>query len=278
MEMSGGLVVGELLAVEGVCKGFFRGGAYVGVLKDVSLGVAAGEVVGITSRRRLGGKTTLLEIAGGLQSPDSGVVRLAGQEFQPSGRGWRGWRGARRGRSSVPVLGHDVVWVSSSGPNQELEVSSYVGSPLAVHGRRRDVRRLAAGALERVGAEDCVGRRWGELSNWQRALVGLARGFAGSPQLVILDDLLDGHSSRDTDVAADLLRSLLEESERPCCVLVSAGYYETAVVLADQVWTITARGTLVRRSGPRADATDDATILPFPNPTKTLGSRDAGSG
>jgi len=271
-------MVGDLLSLDGVCKGFFRGQAYLGVLKDVSLKVEAGEVVGITSRRRLGGKTTLLEIAAGMQTPDSGVVTLAGQELQLAGRNWRAWRR----RSSGPVLGHDVVWVSSNGPNQELEVSKYVGSPLAVHGRSGDVRRLAAGALERVGAEDCIGRRWGELSNWQRALVGLARGFAGSPQLVIFDDLLDGHASRDTDVASDLLHSLIEDSERPCSVLVSAAYYESAVVLADQVWSITPRGTLVRRSGPRAPATDDAhddaTILPFPNHSEKQGSRDIGSG
>ncbi len=274
--------MGELLSLDGVCKGFFRGHAYLGVLTDVSLEVGAGGVVGITSRRRLGGKTTLLEIAAGMHTPDSGVVTLGGRGFQPPGSGWRPWRDARRERLSGPVLGHDVVWVSGSGPNQELEVSKYVGSPLAVHGRHRDVRRLAAGALERVGAEDCIGRRWGELSNWQRALVGLARGFAGSPQLVIFDDLLDGHGSHDTDVASDLLHSLVEECERPCGVLLSAGYYESAVVLADQVWSITPRGALVRRSGPRVDATDetrdDASVLPFPNHTETQGSRDVGSG
>lgn len=260
----------------GVCKGFFRGEAYSGVLKDVSLEVGAGEVVGVTSRRRLGGKTTLLEIAAGMQSPDSGVVTLGGRELVPAGRSWPAWGDARRGRSRGPVLGHDVVWVSSNGPHQELEVSKYVGSPLAVHGRG-GVRRLAAGALERVGAEDCIGRRWGELSNWQRALVGLARGFAGSPQLVVFDDLLDGHGSRDTDVASDLLHSLIEESERPCGVLVSAGYYESAIALADQVWSITPHGTLVRRSGARAGATgeddrDDATILPFPNHADSAGA------
>jgi ABC-type taurine transport system ATPase subunit len=275
-------MVGELLSLDGVCKGFFRGQTYVGVLTDVSLRIGSGEVVGITSRQRLGGKTTLLEIAAGMQPPDSGIVTLDGRQYSLAGRGWRVWRETRRGRSSGPVLGHDVVWVSSSGPNQELEVSKYVGSPLAVHGHHRDVRRLAAGALERVGAEDCIGRRWGELSNWQRALVGLARGFAGSPQLVIFDDVLDGHGSRDTDVASDLLHSLMEESERPCGVLVSAGYYESAVVFADQVWSITPRGTLVRRSGPQANATDetdnDATILPFPDHTETQGSRDMGSG
>ncbi|MGP0100138.1 MAG: ATP-binding cassette domain-containing protein, partial [Solirubrobacteraceae bacterium] len=272
-------LVGELLSLVGVSKGFWRGQAYVGVLKDVSLDVGVGEVVAITSRRRLGGKTTLLEIAAGMQHPDSGSVTLAGRDLQPARKRWWALWEASPERSGGPVLGHDVVWVSGNGPHRELEVSKYVGSPLAVHGSS-DVRTLAAEALDRVGARDCVGRRWGELSNWQRALVGLARGFAGSPQLVVFDDILDGHTSRDTDAAADLLRSLLAEANRPCAVLLSTGYYEAAVVLADQVWTITPRGTLARRSGrtPETTSDDDATILPFPAPGERQDSHRIGSG
>ena len=78
---------------------------------------------------------------------------------------------------------------------------------------RRGAERAAARALERVGARECIGRRWAELSNWQRVLVGLARGFAGSPRVVIIDDLLDALGGRDTEEASDLLRSLVEESE-----------------------------------------------------------------
>jgi ABC-type nitrate/sulfonate/bicarbonate transport system ATPase subunit len=263
--------MGELLSVDGVCKGYWRGESWLGVLKDVSLEVGRGEVVAVIGRR-LGGKTTLLEIVAGLQSADSGSVSLTGRELQgPRDRSWnwRAWRAARRERSAGPLLGHDVLWVNRDGPHQELEVSKYVGWPLAVHEHRpRAARMLAAGALERVGAQDCVGRCWGELSDWQRVLVGLARAFAGNPQLVVIDDLLDGLGRRDTDVASDLLRSLVDESEARCGVLLSTGYFESAVVLADQVWALTQRGTLKRRSGRRASTNDedhdDATILPFP--------------
>jgi ABC-type taurine transport system ATPase subunit len=268
------LLVGELLSVDGVCRGFFRGETYLDVLKDVSFSVRSGGVVAITSRRRLAGKTTLLEIVTGMQMPDSGTVMLDGREVRPPLSGWRAGLDGRRGRPAAPKLGHDIVWVSSTGPHRELEVSKYVGSPLAVHGRG-DVRRLAAAALDRVGAQKLIGRSWGELSDWQRALVGIARGFAGRPQLVVIDDLLDWHNSSETEELSDLLHTLIEEAERPCAVLLTAGQ-EAGIVLADELWSITPAGTLVRRSGPRPN--DDATILPFPTHGEKQGSRRTGSG
>jgi len=267
------LVVGELLLVDGVCKGYWRGGLWSDVLKEVSVGVGRGEVVAVIGPR-LGGKTTLLQIAAGMETPDSGRVLLGGRELSSRGEGsraWRAWWAARRERVGVPLLGRDVVWVSRDGPHQDLEVAKYVGWPLAVHDRgHRDARMMAARALERVGARECMGRCWGELSNWQRVLVGLARGFAGSPQLVVIDDLLDALGSHDTETASDLLRSLVEESEPRCGVLMSAGYFDSAVVIAEEVWALTPRGALVRRSGRRASTDDDDrddVVVPFPKHT-----------
>ena len=255
------------LQVQGVRKGFWRGGSYLGVLQDVSLEVAAGEVVAVVGRR-LGGKSTLLEIVAGIEAPDEGTVTLAGRAVRAQGRpAIRGLWGLRGTRGADPLLGRDLVFVSREGPHQELDVSKYIGGPLAIHGQRnRDVQRLAGTALERVGATELAGRRWGELSNYQRALVGLARAFAGTPQFVILDDLLDAHDRRDTETLSDTLHNLLEDSDRPCGVLLSAGYYETAVVLANRVCSLTPQGTLVHASGPKPDDAPIATILPLHKP------------
>jgi ABC-type nitrate/sulfonate/bicarbonate transport system ATPase subunit len=268
-----------VLQVQSVSKGYWRGGSYLGVLKDVSLQVTPGEVVAVIGRR-LGGKSTLLEIVGGIQAPDAGTVALAGRPVRAQRRrSVREWWAARRARSTDPVLGHDVVLVTRDGPHQELEVCKYVGGPLAVRGSRRsDVRRIAAAALERVGAGDCAGRCWGELSHYQRALVGLARAFAGTPQLVILDDLLDAHTRRDTQTLSDTLHTLVEESGR-CAVLLSAGYYETAVVLADRVCSLE-NGTLVHNSGPRVRAGQHrpaATVVQL-HKRADRGTRDIGCG
>jgi putative ABC transport system ATP-binding protein len=202
--------MGELLSLVGVCKGFSRGGQWAGVLEDVSFELRQGEVAAIVGRR-LGGKTTLLKLAAGIERPDRGSVSIGNQQLAELGE-----------RSRARLLGAEIIWIDRAGPSLEVEVSRFVGWPLALHGLgRREAERLATQALVRVGAEGCIGRGWDELSNWQRVLVSLARAFAGAPRLVIVDDLLDALGSRATERAFDLLRCLIEESQPRCGVLVS---------------------------------------------------------
>jgi predicted ABC-type transport system involved in lysophospholipase L1 biosynthesis ATPase subunit len=254
-------VVVEVLLVDGVWKGYSRGGRWIGVVEGVSFEVGRGEVVAVVGSR-LDGKTTLLKVAAGMERPDRGSVSLAGRELT-----------GLRERARSRLLGHEIVWVDRDGPELGLEVSKFVGWPLALHGRgRRDAERMAGQALERVGARDCVGRRWGELSNWQRVLVGLARAFAGDPQLVVVDDLLDALGSRATEEASDLLRSLVEESGSRCGVLMSASDMESAL-FADRVWSITRKGKLNALFGQRGE---DAHIIPFPRPAERQGSQGLG--
>jgi predicted ABC-type transport system involved in lysophospholipase L1 biosynthesis ATPase subunit len=239
----------ELLVVDGVCKGFSRGGHWLAVLGGVSFEVGRGEIVGVVGSR-LEGKTTLLRVAAGMERPDQGAVWLEGRDLASVGD-----------RARARLLGHEIVWVDRDGPELGLEVSKFVGWPLALHGRgRREADRLAAGALERVGALACVGRRWGELSNWQRVLVGLARAFAGAPRLVVIDDLLDALGGRATEEASDLLRSLVEESEPRCGVLMSASDMDSAL-FADRVFSLTRKGTLKAFSG---QLRSHARVIPFP--------------
>jgi putative ABC transport system ATP-binding protein len=254
------VMVVELLSVEGVWRGFARGGQYTGVLKDVSFVVERGEVVGIIGER-FEGKTTLLKIVAGLEAPDRGSVSLEGQELTGLGD-----------QARARLLGHEIVWIDRDGPGLDVEVSKFVGWGLALHGRRH-ADLLAVRALERVEARECMGRCWRDLSNWQRVLVGLARAFAGSPRIVVIDDLLDALGSRATEEASDLLRSLVEESEPRCGVLMSASGMESAV-FADRIWSLTRKGAL--KSLSNQPSSDNADILPFPKHTENQGSRGVG--
>jgi len=221
------------LSVEGVWKGYRRGSEWVQVLDNVSFDVEPGEIVAITGSK-LAGKTTLLKMAAGMERPNKGTVSLGSRQLT-DGRGG--------------LLGHTIRWVDDEGPKLKLDVVKFVGLPLALHGSKRgEAERMAAQALERVGAKSCLGRRWGELSNWQRVLVGLARGFAGNPQVVVIDDLLDVRGGRATEEAADLLRSLVEASESRCGVLMSVSDMESAM-FADRVWSITGKRSLKLMAG-----------------------------
>ncbi len=219
-------------------KGYRRGDEWVPVLSDVSLEVLPGEIVAVVGSR-LAGKTTLLKLAAGVERPDEGAVLLGG-----------------RALVDLADRPREVRWVDRDGPGLEVGVAEFVGWPLAPGGRgRKQAERAAVQMLDRVGARDCVGRSWGELSNWQRMLVGLARGFVGSPQFVVVDDLLDALGEPATEQASDLVRSLVEASEPRCGLLMSASDMESAM-FADRVLTITSKGSLKLLSGRLTDAGD----------------------
>lgn len=214
----------ELLRLVDVSKGYTRGDRWHAVLHDVSLRVGPREVVAVVGSR-YEGKTTLLRIAAGFEHPDRGEVWVGGQELSKASEKVR-----------AVVRGSAMAWVHRGGSAVPLRVMDAVGLPLATgrkHGRR-EVRRLAAAALDRVGVPDCGRQHWADLSNWERVLVALARGIVGRPTLMLVDDLLDGLGPWRTQQAAELLTSVVDELG--CGVLMSVSDMEGALA-ADRVLT-----------------------------------------
>jgi predicted ABC-type transport system involved in lysophospholipase L1 biosynthesis ATPase subunit len=254
--------MGELLAMSGVCKGSWDGRRPVQVLTGLSLTVDQGEIVAVVGSDGMG-KTTLLEIAAGIQLPDEGEVLIGDLDLA-----------SLSSRERERLLGYEVAWTDRKEPRLPWKARDYVALPLAFGRRpgRREARNLAGRALERVGAGECAERRWGELSVWEQVLVGFARGIAGRPRWMVADDLFDGLARRQTQDAGDLLRDLVEELG--CGVLMSADDLETALV-ADRVWLFERGGRLRLMSD---QSRGEATIIDFPNGgSQSRSSRSVGS-
>jgi ABC-type lipoprotein export system ATPase subunit len=250
----------ELLSLRGVGKGYRRGGRWLRVLVDVSLDVGPGELVAVVGSRGEG-KTTLLEVAAGLRLPDEGEVWLSDVDLACCSDAER----ARR-------LGGEIAWVHHEGTGVKFDVVDYVGLPLAMgrrHGRHA-AERLALNALERVGVAECAHQRWEELSNWERVLVGLARGVVGKPRLMILDDVGDGLGMRKTREAGELLQGLV--AELGCGVLMSTSDLE-ATLVADRVWSFE-RGRLKLMSDQNRTHAD---VIDFPGTRRSRASGGASS-
>jgi predicted ABC-type transport system involved in lysophospholipase L1 biosynthesis ATPase subunit len=217
------VMMGELLSLEGVYKSYRRGARRLPVLVDVALEVHAGEIVAVVGPRHAG-KTTLLKIAAGLEEPDAGTVRLGDLDLV-------GCSDEERSR----VLGHEIAWIHGQSTRVRFVVLDDLALPLVMgrgHGRR-EAEDLAMEALGRVGVPECARRRWDDLSNWERVMVGFARGFACRPRLMVVDDVIDGFGMTKTREAGELLLSFAEETG--CGVLMSASDVEP-VLVADRMW------------------------------------------
>lgn len=229
--------MGEVvLRLDGVGRSFRRGRRRWRVLVDVSMSVSAGEVVGVVGARGEG-KTTLLEVAAGIELPDEGHVWFDGEDLTGCSV-----------EQQAELLGGQISWMHREGMGG-FRVLDYVGMPLAMGrgGRMSAADDLALEALRRFGVEDCAQRDWDELSNWERLLVMFARGFVGRPRLAVIDDLLDGLGPRRTREASEMLLSVAQELG--CGVLVGASDFE-AVFLADRVLCFDGSGGLQVMSDP----------------------------
>ncbi|QTE31422.1 ABC transporter ATP-binding protein [Pengzhenrongella sicca] len=167
-----------MVRVAGVDRTFGSGRSAVHALRDVSLDIAPGEMVALVGRSG-SGKTSLLNIIGGLDAPDAGTISIGSTEV--TGLDEAGLVRLRRDVVSFVFQTFGLIPVLSAAEN--------VGVPLRLRrlpaaDRERRVRLL----LELVGLGEHADQRPPELSGGQQQRVAIARALAGSPQLLIADE------------------------------------------------------------------------------------------
>lgn len=148
------------------------------VLRDVSLAVAPGEIVGLAGSNGAG-KTTLFRVASRVLRPDHGEVRIAGRPIGELSR--------RELARQLAVVPQDVA---VTFPFRAGEVVLMGRSPhLSGLGfeSRHDVD-TARCALEELGIAHLAERSMLELSGGERQLVLVARAFAQDPRVLLLDE------------------------------------------------------------------------------------------
>ncbi len=210
-----------LLSVSGVSVRYPSATA----LADVSLEVLAGELVIVWGPAR-SGRTTLLEIAAGLRSPDSGAVAF-------DGRGPRASLGRHGGFAIVPkgseaLLGHD-----------RLVIDQVAYPALRVMSRWR-AQSAADAALRRCGVEELGQTPVEALSHAERIRVLLARALVREPRLVMMDEPTAGLSHPETERFLSLVQSLVRDG---MAVLMTDDAEGSAIVPGARILTMH-RGTL----------------------------------
>lgn len=147
-------------------------------LDAASLSIDAGELVAVVGRSG-SGKSTLLHCLAGIVTPTSGSVRFGGQRIDE-------WSERRR---SDWRLRHVGLVFQFGDLVPELSLAENVALPLLLAGvERREVRRRAAGMLERLEIADLARRRPAEVSGGQSQRAAIARALVHGPAVVLADE------------------------------------------------------------------------------------------
>lgn len=149
------------------------------VVRDVSLTIGQGEVVGLLGPNGAG-KTTTFYIIVGIERPDLGVVRLGNQDITP-------WPMHRRARLGISYLAQEAsIFRHLTIQENILLVLQETGVP-AIE-RKPYVRQL----LREFGLEAVAHTLGGQVSGGERRRAEIARALAARPQFLLLDEPFAG--------------------------------------------------------------------------------------
>lgn len=185
-----------------------QGAARVHVLKDISLSVRTGEVVGLVGPSG-SGKSTLLMTIAGLEQADSGQVMIDGADLSSFDEDdLARFRGQRIG---IVFQSFHLIPTMTALENVAL--------PLELAGEKKAFER-AARELVRVGLGERLNHYPVQLSGGEQQRVAIARAIAPEPSLLVADEPTGNLDEVNGRAIVDLLFSLKRE-RRATLVLVT---------------------------------------------------------
>jgi putative ABC transport system ATP-binding protein len=216
-----------VVTIKNLTKGYVRGKQRVEVLRDLSLEIQEGEFVAIMGPSG-SGKSTLLNIIGGLDRPDRGEVRVAGEDIAKlSSSRLAKWRSQKVG---FVFQFYNLLPVLTAERNVEVPL---LLTKLSAAKRRSSVQA----ALKLVSLEERAKHKPNELSGGQQQRVAIARAIVSDPTLLVCDEPT-GDLDRESSEAVLGLLTLLNQQQGKTIVMVThdprAASYATRRLFVDK--------------------------------------------
>lgn len=192
---------GTLVHIKDARKVYRRGEERIDVLQGIDLDIPEGDFLALMGPSG-SGKTTLLNLMGGLDTPTSGSVEVAGEPIDRlSGGQLATWRARHVG---FVFQFYNLLPVLTAERNVELPL---LLTRLSAAERKRHV----ATALAVVGLADRARHYPRQLSGGQEQRVGIARAIVTDPTLLLCDEPTGDLDRKSGDEILDLLQALNRE-------------------------------------------------------------------
>jgi branched-chain amino acid transport system ATP-binding protein len=205
------------------------------VLHGVTMSVPSGSVVALLGPNGAG-KTTALRCASGMVRSRAGTLQVAGQDLT----GHPSHQIAQAGVCHIPE-GRGIY------PSLTVRENILMFSPRLA---AADLIEAAVGAFPHLGRK--LKQAAGTLSGGEQQMLALSRAYAGSPKVVLLDEVSMGLAPKIVD---EIFVSIGQLRKRSVSLLLVEQYVDRALQIADYVY-ILRRGT-VQAEGPALKFTRD---------------------
>lgn len=189
------------LELKNIYKSYFLGKEEFPVLKGINLDFELGDFVSILGESG-GGKSTLMNIIGGLDWAFKGEVVLAGQRLNHSKE--TSLNKYRRETVGYIYQSYNLIPHLNVLDNVSLALDM---TTLSVNERKQRAFDL----LKQVGLEDHVKKYPKQLSGGQKQRVAIARALANDPQVIIADEPTGALDSQNTEEVLTLLNQIAAE-------------------------------------------------------------------
>jgi len=243
----------SLLEIRHVSRVYGQGAAEVRALHDIDLDVDAGMMVAVMGPSG-SGKSTLLTIAGSLEDPSSGEVRVCGQDLTGLPRNAK----ARLRRQTIGYVFQDFNLLPG------LTAAENVALPLELDGvPARKARAAGMASLEALGLGDRATHFPDQMSGGERQRVAIARAVVGERKLLLADEPSGALDSTNGEAVMRLIHAACKRG------------LAAVVVTHDAQLASWADRVVFLRDG---RVTDQTTPAPGPESLLTSGPRQQGPG
>lgn len=208
------------LELSGVSLSYESGDDVTEVLDDINLSIEEGEFLAIVGFSGAG-KTSLISLMGGLIKPDTGTIKLNGQDVDGPGPD----RGiVFQSYSLMPwltvegniALAVDSVFANESKAMRAARVTKYIDMVSLSHARDRQPHELSGGMRQRVA---------------------VARALAMAPEILLLDEPLSALDALTRAKLQDELDAIREKDKKT--VILITNDVDEAILLADRIIPLT---------------------------------------
>ena len=216
----------NILEIKNLCKVYGKGETQVDALEQ-------GEFVAIVGPSG-SGKSTLLHILGGVDSPTSGVVNIAGTDI------------SKLNETKLAIFRRRQIGLIYQFYNliPILNVEENMTLPLLLDGKKPD-KKLLNDLLDKLGLKDRLKHLPNQLSGGQQQRVSIGRALMNNPALLLADEPTGNLDTENSKEIVSLLRKFNKENNQTVIIIT---HDEKIALSADRIITIE-DGRITRDSG-----------------------------